>query len=62
MKKLTTKTLHFKESRNIAPRKVGMESNVSYNLARNLGLFFRPLEPIFVLLKHPRVALRAPLV
>ena len=38
-----------------------MESNVR-TLASNLGRFFRPSEAYFVPMKHPRVALRAPLV
>ena len=38
-----------------------MESNVR-TLASNLGRFFRPSEALFVPMKHPRVALRAPLV
>ena len=38
-----------------------MESNVR-TLASNLGRFFRPSEASFVPMKHPRVALRAPLV
>ena len=38
-----------------------MESNVRI-LASNLGGFFRPSEAYFVPVKHPRVALRAPLV
>ena len=38
-----------------------MESNVR-TLASNLGRFFRPSEAYFVPMKHPRLALRAPLV
>ena len=38
-----------------------MESN-GRTLASNLGRFFRPSEAYFVPIKHPCVALRAPLV